>query len=231
MYCVKCGVELCDSEEKCALCGTVVYHPDIKRENSKKPYPPYKPAYETVNNNGVLFALSMLILTAAIITVLCDIKINRSVTWAGIVVGAIVLLYVVIILPMWFKRPNPVIFCPVDFAVAAAYLFLLERITGGSWFLSFAFPITGGFAIIFTAVFALVRYVRRGYLYIFGGAIIAVGVMGVLIEILINVTFNFRSYLLWSEYPFTACFIAGMALIVIGICKPLQKSLRRIFFV
>ena len=29
MYCVKCGVELADSEKKCPLCGTPVFHPDI----------------------------------------------------------------------------------------------------------------------------------------------------------------------------------------------------------
>ena len=31
MYCVKCGVELDDAEERCPLCGTRVYHPDIER--------------------------------------------------------------------------------------------------------------------------------------------------------------------------------------------------------
>ena len=32
MYCVRCGVKLADTEEKCPLCGTTVYHPDIRRE-------------------------------------------------------------------------------------------------------------------------------------------------------------------------------------------------------
>ena len=39
MYCIKCGVELKDSEEKCPLCGTVVFHPDMKRPDGEKPYP------------------------------------------------------------------------------------------------------------------------------------------------------------------------------------------------
>ena len=29
MYCVKCGVELADSQRVCPLCGTRVFHPDI----------------------------------------------------------------------------------------------------------------------------------------------------------------------------------------------------------
>ena len=36
MYCIKCGVELSDSEEKCPLCGTVVFHPYIKRPDGEK---------------------------------------------------------------------------------------------------------------------------------------------------------------------------------------------------
>ena len=31
MYCVKCGVELADSQRVCPLCGTRVFHPDIPR--------------------------------------------------------------------------------------------------------------------------------------------------------------------------------------------------------
>ena len=42
MYCIKCGVELKDSEEKCPLCGTVVFHPDMKRPDGEKPYPAEK---------------------------------------------------------------------------------------------------------------------------------------------------------------------------------------------
>ena len=29
MYCVKCGVQLADTEKSCPLCGTRVYHPDL----------------------------------------------------------------------------------------------------------------------------------------------------------------------------------------------------------
>ena len=29
MFCVKCGVELADSEKVCPLCGTRVFHPDL----------------------------------------------------------------------------------------------------------------------------------------------------------------------------------------------------------
>ena len=40
MYCIKCGVELADSEKVCPLCGTRVFHPDLPRAQGEPPYPP-----------------------------------------------------------------------------------------------------------------------------------------------------------------------------------------------
>ena len=41
MYCIKCGVELADSEKVCPLCGTRVYHPDIEIKTTEPPFPEY----------------------------------------------------------------------------------------------------------------------------------------------------------------------------------------------
>ena len=42
MYCVQCGVKLADSEVRCPLCGTRVFHPDILREAGESLYPAQK---------------------------------------------------------------------------------------------------------------------------------------------------------------------------------------------
>ena len=39
MYCVNCGVNLADTEKKCPLCETEVYHPVIKQGEVQKLYP------------------------------------------------------------------------------------------------------------------------------------------------------------------------------------------------
>ena len=38
MYCVKCGVELADSQRSCPLCQTPVYFPELS-EDRERPYP------------------------------------------------------------------------------------------------------------------------------------------------------------------------------------------------
>ena len=98
MYCVKCGVELADSEKKCPLCGTPVFHPDIPRNLSEPPFPPDKRIRpEDVNRSGVLFVLTIAALLPALLCLLCDWRINGTLVWSGYAAGAIALLYVVLL--------------------------------------------------------------------------------------------------------------------------------------
>ena len=104
MYCIKCGVELSDSEEKCPLCGTVVFHPYIKRPDGEKPYPVDRKPQETASRSGLLFILTMLFLLPLATSLLCDWKINGRILWSGYVGGALTVFYVIVVLPMWFRR-------------------------------------------------------------------------------------------------------------------------------
>ena len=202
MYCIKCGVELADSEKVCPLCGTRVFHPDLPCGQAESPYPPdVSPRVEDVSRAGVLFVLTVLFLLPAVISVLCDWRLSGGIVWSGYVVGGLVLLYTTVVLPLWFKRPNPVIFVPVDFLVIGV-----------------------------TAVVALLRYVPAGALYICGGGLILSGAYAVLVEWLLNVTFRLHDTFLWSFYPLAVCTVLGAMLLVIAVCKPLRRSLHRKFF-
>ena len=231
MYCVNCGVELADSEKKCPLCGTPVFHPDIPRQRTEPPFPPDRRIRpDAVNRSGILFVLTVVALLPAIIVLLCDWRINGAIVWSGYAAGAIGMLYVMIILPLWFRHPNPVIFVPVDFAAIGLYLLYINFSTGGHWFLSFAFPVTGAIGLLVTAVVVLTRYLHAGCLYIYGGGLILGGGLAVLIEFLINLTFQIHETFFWSFYPLAAGVILGLMLIVIAVCKPLRESLQRRFF-
>ena len=231
MYCVKCGVELANNEKPCPLCGTPVYHPEIKVEKGSSTDPPFEETKERVSPSGMIFIITVIFLLPLLITVLADLSINRTITWSGYAAGAIILTYIIAVLPYWFLRPNPVIFVPIDFVAVGLFLLYINLKAGGSWFLSLAFPVTAGAMIITTAVIALVRYVRKGYLFILGGAFIITGAFMVLIEFLINITFNIRDRIIWSYYPLIVLTILGIALIVIGCSKTLRESLYKKFFI
>ena len=230
-YCVNCGVELANSEKSCPLCLTEVCHPKITSGDGEKLYPQNEIKKEKVSKIGILFILSSLCLIPALVVFLCDMKINSTITWSGYVMLALALSYVVMVLPVWFRRPNPVIFAPIDFAAVILYLLYINYTTGGHWFLSLAFPVAGAVGLLVSAVITLCKYVRRGYLYIAGGAVMGGGVISFLCELMINITFGFENFIFWSIYSLLASFIIGMVLIIIAICRPLRESLQKIFFI
>lgn len=231
MYCIKCGVELADSEKSCPLCGTLVFHPHLPIPNGEKPYPTDRQPPQQVSPLGAQFILTMLFIAGLVIPTLCDLQVNGGMTWSGYVMGALVLGYVCVVLPFWFRHPNPVIFVPVDFAVLILYLLYISLSTGGGWFLSFAFPVAGGFGLIITAVVVLTRYIRKGRLFIFGGAAIALGAFMPLMEYLLTITFHYSRFYAWSMYPLISLVLLGITMICTGSSRRLRDSMQRKFFI
>ncbi len=230
MYCINCGVKLADTESKCPLCSTVVYHPEIKQEAADKPFPSNKYP-ESKHSKVFQFILTALFLIPLVITILCDLRISKSITWSGYVVGALALGYVTVALPLWFKKPNPVIFTPCVFVSTGIYLLYINQVQNGDWFLSFALPIVGFIGIVTTTVVTLFKYLPRGRIFIVSGGLLALSLFMPFIEFLLMITFDFQKLIGWSIYPFSALFILGMTLMIIAICRPLRDAFERIFFI
>ena len=230
MYCVQCGIKLSDNEQKCPLCGTVVYHPDLPRPQAVPLYPrgrlPEKKPTSKWLNGVVIF----LFLFPLYICFLSDWRTDGVLSWFGYVAGALGVLYVMLALPLWFQRPNPVIFVPCTFAAVAAYLLAIDLMTGRGWFMPFAFPLVGGLCLITTAVVVLFRYVRRGKLYILGGAAMALGGLLHLSEWLMVLTFG-GGFTGWSLYPLVGLVLLGGLLIYLAIHRAAREMMeRKLFF-
>ncbi len=230
MFCIKCGVELSNGQAVCPVCSTKVCHPDFPINEDGVTYPRKEFQSEEFNRKGLLFVVSFFFLLPIVIPILLEMTMQNNVSWSGIVAGGTLLGYLCLILPFWFKNPNPVIFVPCDFAAVAVYLLYINTQTNGDWFLSFAFPVSAIFGAIITTVVALLKYVHRGKLYIFGGGFIGLGVWTCLVEFFIRLTFDVHPTFIWSLCTLSTLFIIGMMLIIIGIVKPLKESLRKIFF-
>lgn len=230
MYCVNCGVKLGEAEKICPLCGVVVFHPELPRPNGEALYPAQSLPAKQVNRRSAQIILTALFLLPLVITLQCDLLINRTVTWSGYVAGALVLGYTVLVLPNWFAKPNPVIFVPIDFVVLGVYLLYIDLVTGGGWFLSFALPLVGALGLLVTTVVTLTRYLRRGRLFVYGGAGIALGGLMLLTEFLIILTFA-RPFTGWSLYPLTALVILGGMLIFLGINRAARETMARKLFI
>ncbi len=230
MYCINCGVKLADTEKRCPLCGTEAFHPDLKRVETEPMYPQHRYPAPQVNSRAAQIIVTTLILMAALTTLVINLQINAKVTWSGYVIGALAMSYVLFVLPFWFRKPNPVIFVPCGFAAICLYLLYINWATGGGWFLSFAFPVTGGIGILVTAVVVLLKYLPKGRLYIIGGAFIALGAFMPLMEFLIYKTFDRPRFGIWCMYPLIALVLLGGMLIFLAICRPARETMERKFF-
>ena len=216
MFCIKCGVQLSDTEKKCPLCNTVVYHPDIESTVAEPLYPNNK--IPKVNSRSKAFNGALLIVFF--------IPLN----WFGYVAGALIVGYLTFALPLWFKKPNPVIFTPCNFVAVGGYLFYINFITNGNWFLKFALPVLSVLCLIVCTVVTLLYYVKKGRLYILGGAFIALGALMLLIEFLICKTFNI-AFLGWSFYPLVVLALFGGLLIFLAINRSAREMMeRKLFF-
>ena len=232
MFCIKCGLELSEGQEICPACGTKVYHPDFPIDPSHPTYPKKEFPSEEFNPKGLMFVLTVLFGLGFLLPMLFEISWHRTVTWSGIVSGAILLAYLCFLLPCWFKKPSPAIFIPSSFVAILLYLLYIDLSTPeNKWFLSFAFPVVGTLGLIVTATASLIHYLRRGKLYIFGGSFIVLGMWTMLIEFFIYLTFGFKSAVDWSVCSCATLFIVGMTLIIIAIVKPLKESLHKIFYI
>lgn len=231
MYCIQCGVKLADTEKKCPLCQTAVFHPELTQPEAQPLYPREQYPAQQVSSKAVHVVLIALFLLPAVITFLCDLQAGGGVTWSGYVIGALALTYILIVLPFWFQKPNPVVFVPCDFAAVAVFLLYIDLATRGGWFLSFAFPVVGVLALVVTAVVALCKYVRRGELYIFGGAFLALAAFMPVMGYLVNMTFFTPGFAFWSLFPTVALGVLGGMLIFLAICRPARETMHRKFFI
>ena len=231
MYCVNCGVKLADSQKVCPLCDTVVFHPDFPRQEGESLYPENTMPVPQVSSRGAQIIATALFLLPMLITFQCDLLINRSVTWSGYVLGALGSLYVWFVLPGWFRKIHPAVVCGADFTAVGLFLLYISLATGGKWFLSFAFPVTGFVGLLATAVVVLMRYVRRGRLYIIGGAFAALGAFMPVMELLLCITFEPLNFYGWSVYPATPLILLGGTLIFLALNKRAREKMEKKFFI
>lgn len=230
MYCINCGVELSDNQTVCPLCQTKVYHPELTKNQPAPSYPKKDFASEAINRKGILFVISVIYLLPLLLPTIFEIAIAEGINWSGYVAGGTLLSYLYFILPLWFKKPHPVIFVPCYFLGSILFLSYVNYATEGDWFLTFALPIGVALAFIISAMTALLSYLKHGRLYVIGGGLVALGFWTVLIEWLLHLTFTVAHTVYWSLFTALSLSILGMMLITVAIVKPWKESLRKFFF-
>ena len=227
MYCVKCGVRLQDGVNSCPLCNTPVWNPE--QPEAEHSYPDNYPSAHKESSRPFAIAMTVLcIMAAAVILTVCF-KLYGEMNWGGYAIFGIALLYVLFVLPNWFRHQPVEVFLPVGHTAVALYVLFICQKTGGNWFWSFAFPVILVSCVLFTAVACLLKHVRGGRLFILGGFLLCLGGFTVLIEFFEHLTFGVPMFL-WSLYALIGFAVTGGFLLLAGMVPSLRETLERRFF-
>ncbi|MBO5164322.1 MAG: hypothetical protein J6B75_07765 [Ruminococcus sp.] len=232
-YCVKCGVKLEDSEKKCPLCQTVVYHPDLPPAvNAKTPFP--KEHLAEVKKMSMRFGLmtaTLIILLLCVLTLICDYSINSKIVWSDIAVSSVGLAYCVIFIPLIFPRKKALTYLTVDFLALLLFQWYIEHTTDGAWFFGFALPATCSAMLIIYTAMLIKKFTKASGFLIAAVIFILSGLNCILIEFLINKTFMDKVKFVWSYYPLITFIVIGVIMFLCDRNKRLKEKLKKKFFI
>lgn len=231
-YCVKCGVELAAEAKKCPLCNTKVYLPEeMKAERAAEVFPifPVPNSYNMPqpNKKSLLELVSLIFFLPIPVLLLCDLSISDGIDWAGYAVGGIFLLYMMLIFPFIPKRANAAVSILADWICTLAYVFYIERMTGGDWFLPFAAPLITVLAFLALVLALFRRYTKITNLSLTGISLLFCGLFCLVTEFLINAAFAIHTTLYWAFYPALSLAMCAIVLFYIDKNKALKEKLKR----
>ena len=225
-YCVNCGVELGVFETKCPLCNTQVINPnksiDSQKTKEKNPYPIRQENFSTQKERNLTAGIISLCLAfPAIVCFLIDLIYSKNLIWSFFVVGAMGMMWSFFVPLLLFEKPKTLLYIIIDFFAITGYLYLVECLTKGNWFLTLAFPITlsCGIVTLICSVLIKNKYIK-GFFYI--GALISItlAIFTTILEYIISVYHN--------ETPsFSASIICGIALTFLALLFILAARRKR----
>ncbi|MDO4572874.1 MAG: DUF6320 domain-containing protein [Clostridia bacterium] len=234
-YCVNCGVELQKGEPRCPLCGIESVNPleELSEAGRARPYPLH---VETLNRRidrrYTAMFLSLLLLIPLFVCAFCDLMIDGRLSWSAYVLGGLGLSFVWFLLPFFLRRRRLVTCVLLDGAAAAGMLVIIERMTGGAWFLTLGLPLTVLATLLgLLAAWLLSPGLRWSGLMRAGVGVCCLGVFIVLVEgalMLYHAAFGPPR---WSMYAFFPCLVIGAGLLLLDHRADMKEELRRRFFV
>lgn len=215
-YCVHCGVRLADSEQSCPLCGTKVVDPARLTTSEPMFEETDEPAARRVNPTFVASLVFLLLVVPFAVTAIVGLCVPADLSWALYVIGALLVAWVLIFLPLHLPRRRPYGFLLVDAGAAVALMALIAAFTHGwRWFLILGLPCTAlalGAALM--AAFVVRRGINAGTKL--GWLLIIVAVVLMLLGIDVGLYSGSTVLPAWGWVSAIPCTVLGVLLIILS---------------
>ena len=239
-YCVNCGVELAASEKKCPLCGTVVINPNaIFDDSAATPYPrDEEQLHLDLRENRRLTAviISVLIAFPAVVCMVCDFGITRSLSWSNFVIVSCALLWCFIFPPIMMKKANVLYFVAIDTLAVLLFLMTVSKLIrlqgkAADWYSEIALPIVlcAGVFVSFAIVIIRSRHYKplkkMAYLLFITAAMV------IAVEIVTDLYLGKLIELNWSLITLAPCALIAILLLVVDRKRGLKDSIAKRTFI
>lgn len=228
-YCVHCGVELDPSLKKCPLCNTPVIDPNnIPYFEATSPYPATKGTVAPISTKDAAIFVSVLLFTLSATCGILNWLVFSHTPWSLLVVGFCVVLWVICIPFIFYRKASPYLSVLLDGLAVSFYLYLISRLTGtAEWLYYLGLPIAAMFTGLFELLTLLLKKVSRAFfavtLYIF--SMIPISCIG--IELLCRNFLGSPVRITWSAIVLTVCVVFIIAIVTIMLLPRVREEARR----
>jgi hypothetical protein len=180
--------------------------------------------------SALLIFIAMLI--PIFVSVLCNLLIDRTLSWSVLVTGGVICAGVFIIPPIIFKSRSPYLFLILDMLATAVYLFLVAMLTGGiKWYLFLAFPLTDAVFIFVFYIAYMIRNKKLSAPLKIAGLLLNVAILCIIIDCLINFYLHSRITMFWSLIVAVVCLLFALIFFTLHRRKALLEEIKKRLFI
>ena len=236
-FCVNCGVRLGETERKCPLCGVQVINP-VQPFQAGTPslYPAPEgtgTAARRIDRRTIAFIVTCVLVLPALICVAVDLVYGGVLDWSLYVVGAAVMIWVFLALPLLHTRiesseRGPAAILIPDAVALMTYLWVIERLSApDSWFVPLALPIAGTLCLLVIVNAILIDRRILRHLYALVGILLSVAILVVMIEIATELSMGETVHVTWSLFAAIPAVVLSAVLLLLGRNPAFREDMAR----
>ena len=230
-YCVNCGVELRESEERCPLCGTVVLNPNRPDEllNADPAYPRQSEFIDLSRKKRLTFLLfSVTLALPAAVCMAVNFMVNGGFTWSYYVLGSVAVFWVLFVLPFFLPRRSEFVCLVLDYLVINGFLYGIQMFTdmGKEWYVPLGAPLVGTLAA--GVLLGMLFLKSRPSKFTSAAVLTALaGLESVSFEMITDRYLNQTISLGWSVVTLVACLFLSAIFLLIGRKRRWKESIKK----
>ena len=228
-YCVNCGVKLKESEKVCPLCNTKVINPNNLKTEFIPAYSQNIERTKKVNKKYLCFLITIILMGATIITVLCNLIFTGNITWSIYVVASILFLNSKLSFVLFKNKFFPLF---IDLLTTETLIYVIAYLNNGlHWFYYLVCPFI--FIIWIYIILCIFVLSKKKYnlLRRFSVAFSFISVILLIIESCIDMYKYEKITINWSIYAILPIIIIGTILFLISYNRKLIEEIKQRIFI